>query len=78
MGVLDAEDAVEGSPGDMAEALRGAPLREWVIAGEAGSGEALHEAARGAFVAVMPVPVLEAGEHPGVEADQGKPVGVAR
>ena len=78
VGVLDAEGAVEVSPKGMAEPLRGAPLREGVIPGDAGSREALHEAARGVFVPVMPVSVLEAREDAGVEADQGKPVGVSR
>ena len=76
VGMLDAEGAVKASPEDMAEALWGAPLREGVFPGDAGSGEALHEAARGVLVPVMPVSVLAAGELPGVEADQGEPMGV--
>ena len=78
VGVLDAEGAVEASPVDMSEALRGAPLRERMFPGDAGPGEALHEASRGVLVPVMPAPVLEAGEDAGVEADQGEPVGVVR
>ena len=58
--------------------LRRAPFREWVFPGDAGRGEALHEASRGVLVPVMPVPVLEAREDTGVEADQGEPVGVGR
>ena len=69
MGVLDADGAVEASPRDVAEPVRGAPLREGVFPRDPGSGEALHEAARGVCVTVMPVPVLVAGEDPGVEAD---------
>ena len=78
MGVLDAESVVEGSPEDVAEPLRGTPLGEGVFAGDAGGGEALHEASGGVLVPVTPVLVLAAGEDPGMEADEGESVGVVR
>ena len=65
----NAEGAAEGSPEDVAEPLRGAPLREGVFPDDAGRCEALHEAAGGVFVPLMPVPIMNAGEHSGVEAD---------
>ena len=77
--VLDPEGAVEPAGADMANAGGpvAAPVREPGFAGDPGFKKCPDESARGLFAEAVASLVLTPGEDPGVEADEGEPIGFA-
>ena len=77
--VLDPEGAVERAGAGVANAGGpvAAPVRKPGFAGDAGLKKRPGESARGLFAEAVASLVLTPGEDPGVEADEGEPVGFA-